>query len=294
MTQNPRPGRRPKRTPGARPPRRIAGHPVTRRAAEQEDPQAAVSEAEDPATTGTSAADAPVDDATTADATTDEATTAEDTSGLDDPDQTAVVPRPTGKTRTVARVSTLKPGSGTTPRSRPAPAPTSTRQRWEPTGRLLLGLLGAAVVLAVVAVVLAFTPGADVGDNRAYVDQAATDQVAAQASSKICTAIAVDSADLDEWAERARAVLTGPALEEFDEFLPAQRELLGQTQAVADCRVDVLGVKSLTEDNRRAVVIANLIVSENQQGFVTGSATTSVQFDLEKQGDQWFISEVLA
>lgn len=289
MAGTPKPPRRPRHTPGSKPPRRLAGHTPTRRDVE----------AVEPPTTATPAADEPAIPSRTAEelpATPPPA--AEEMPEPAGASSTEPI-RPTGKRRPVSRVSTLKPNAGAdsaAPRYQPPsrePAAASASGR-VPSGRLLLGLLAAAVALTVAAVVLAFTPGAAIGDNRAYLDQAATTEVTEQAKTKICTAIAVDSVDLDEWADRARAVLTGEALEQFEDYLPTQRDLLSQTQTVADCRVDVIGVQDLNPDHDRATVVANLIISESQRGFATDSATASAQFDLVKRDGQWLISEVVA
>ncbi|NDK88494.1 hypothetical protein GYA93_02695 [Gordonia desulfuricans] len=245
-----------------------------------------------------------VDDAGAADTGADDADADAgdaDTDDVESDEATAGRPAPTGKTRTVARVSTIKP------QARPAAASRSTRPARAPrpgrasgsglfSTRLIAILAGVAAVLAVVAVILGFHPGVTIGENKAFIDQTATTDLTAQAQTKVCTAIAADGTKVDQWAGQARAVLTGQALKEFNDYLPTQKQLLDQTKAVAECRVDVIGVRDLTGngDGATAVVLANLVVSESVNGQATNSGTPRTQLHMVKQGDQWLISQVEA
>ncbi|MGW0039250.1 hypothetical protein [Gordonia sp. NPDC003376] len=225
-------------------------------------------------------------------------------SGDADPDEPATGrPVPTGKTRTVSRVSTIRPQARpAAPSSSRSARPAKARRTRRPSGsgpfstRLIAILAGVAAVLAVVAVILGFHPGVSIGANRAFLDQTATTDLTAQAQTKVCTAIAADGTKVDQWAGKARAVLTGQALKEFNDYLPTQKQLLDQTKAVAECRVDAIGVRDLTGngDGATAVVLANLVVSESVNGQATNSGTPRTQLHMVKQGDQWLISQVEA
>ncbi|WLP92051.1 hypothetical protein [Gordonia sp. NB41Y] len=237
--------------------------------------------------------DADADDADAGDADADDVGSDEATAGR---------PAPTGKTRTVARVSTIKPqarpAASSSRSTRPARAPRPGRTSGSGlfSTRLIAILAGVAAVLAVVAVILGFHPGVTIGENKAFIDQTATTDLTAQAQTKVCTAIAADGTKVDQWAGKARAVLTGQALKEFNDYLPTQKQLLDQTKAVAECRVDVIGVRDLTGngDGATAVVLANLVVSESVNGQATNSGTPRTQLHMVKQGDQWLISQVEA
>ncbi|MFE0752069.1 hypothetical protein [Gordonia sp. NPDC058843] len=223
----------------------------------------------------------------------------------------ATVESPKPKTKPVARVSTLRrgdastsatPTSGKTDRPmgrRPGRRPGGKRDRRGSGSRNLLGirtgvLAAIAAVLFVVAAVLAFHPGADIGPNKAFVDQESTSQLTSQAQERICAVFGYDHTELDEWQRRAQDALTGQARTEFDETLKAQRELITQTKTGAECRVDAIGVRDLSGggDGATASVIANLVVSETQNSMATNSGAPRAQFSMVREGDQWRIRAV--
>ncbi|WP_288815087.1 hypothetical protein [uncultured Gordonia sp.] len=216
-------------------------------------------------------------------------------------------PEPTKpKTKPVARVSTLRRGDT------PAPAGSSDKpnrpmgrrpgkrdRRGRGASRNPLGirtgvLAGIAAVLFVIAAILAFHPGAEIGPNKAFVDQESTSQLTSQAQERICAVFGYDHTELDEWQRRAQDALTGQARTEFDETLKAQRELITQTKTGAECRVDAIGVRDLSgaDDGATATVIANLVVSETQNSMATNSGAPRAQFAMVREGDQWRIRAV--
>lgn len=217
---------------------------------------------------------------------------------------TAESPKP--KTKPVARVSTLRRGDT------PAPAGSSDKpnrpmgrrpgkrdRRGRGASRNPLGirtgvLAGIAAVLFVIAAILAFDPGAEIGPNKAFVDQESTSQLTSQAQERICAVFGYDHTELDEWQRRAQDALTGQARTEFDETLKAQRELITQTKTGAECRVDAIGVRDLSgaDDGATATVIANLVVSETQNSMATNSGAPRAQFAMVREGDQWRIRAV--
>ncbi|WP_319005250.1 hypothetical protein [Gordonia sp. WA4-43] len=217
---------------------------------------------------------------------------------------TAESPKP--KTKPVARVSTLRRGDT------PAPAGSSDKpnrpmgrrpgkrdRRGRGASRNPLGirtgvLAGIAAVLFVIAAILAFHPGAEIGPNKAFVDQESTSQLTSQAQERICAVFGYDHTELDEWQRRAQDALTGQARTEFDETLKAQRELITQTKTGAECRVDAIGVRDLSgaDDGATATVIANLVVSETQNSMATNSGAPRAQFAMVREGDQWRIRAV--
>ena len=216
-------------------------------------------------------------------------------------------PEPTKpKTKPVARVSTLRRGdsSATTETSDKPNRPMGRRpgkrdRRGRGASRNPLGirtgvLAGIAAVLFVIAAILAFHPGAEIGPNKAFVDQESTSQLTSQAQERICAVFGYDHTELDEWQRRAQDALTGQARTEFDETLKAQRELITQTKTGAECRVDAIGVRDLSgaDDGATATVIANLVVSETQNSMATNSGAPRAQFAMVREGDQWRIRAV--
>ncbi|KSU55045.1 MULTISPECIES: hypothetical protein [unclassified Gordonia (in: high G+C Gram-positive bacteria)] len=219
----------------------------------------------------------------------------------------STTPEPTKpKTKPVARVSTLRRGDTPAPAGSPdkpnrpmGRRPGKRDRRGRGASRNPLGirtgvLAGIAAVLFVIAAILAFHPGAEIGPNKAFVDQESTSQLTSQAQERICAVFGYDHTELDEWQRRAQDALTGQARTEFDETLKAQRELITQTKTGAECRVDAIGVRDLSgaDDGATATVIANLVVSETQNSMATNSGAPRAQFAMVREGDQWRIRAV--
>ena len=231
-----------------------------------------------------------------------------DTAGADTIDLAKpATPEPTKpKPKPVARVSTLRRGDTPAPAGSPdkpnrpmGRRPGKRDRRGRGASRNPLGirtgvLAGIAAVLFVIAAILAFHPGAEIGPNKAFVDQESTSQLTSQAQERICAVFGYDHTELDEWQRRAQDALTGQARTEFDETLKAQRELITQTKTGAECRVDAIGVRDLSgaDDGATATVIANLVVSETQNSMATNSGAPRAQFEMVREGDQWRIRAV--
>ena len=211
------------------------------------------------------------------------------------------------KTKPVARVSTLRRGDASaagsdtsgTPNRPMGRRPGRRDRRGSGASRGPLGirtgvLAAIAAGLFVVAAILAFHPGAEIGPNKAFVDQESTAQLTSQAQERICAVFGYDHTELDKWQQRAQDALTGQARTEFDETLKAQRDLITQTKTGAECRVDAIGVRDLSGggDGATATVIANLIVSETQNSMATNSGAPRAQFAMVREGDQWRIRAV--
>ena len=164
------------------------------------------------------------------------------------------------------------------------------------TYRLAAIVAAIAAVIGVVATILAFHPGAEVSDNRAFVDQGETDRVLSAARDAACAPFQYDFQKLDKWAANAESKLTGGALDEIQTFLQASKEMIKQTQAASDCRVDVVGLSELTPN--RAVVLADMLVSTTKAGAIDQSSMPHVRFilvrDPDRGQDDWLISEIHA
>ena len=158
------------------------------------------------------------------DATTQADPTEADTAGADTIDLAKpATPEPTKpKTKPVARVSTLRRGDTPAPAGSPdkpnrpmGRRPGKRDRRGRGASRNPLGirtgvLAGIAAVLFVIAAILAFHPGAEIGPNKAFVDQESTSQLTSQAQERICAVFGYDHTELDEWQRRAQDALTGP------------------------------------------------------------------------------------
>ncbi|MGW6036945.1 hypothetical protein ACWFOS_25170, partial [Gordonia terrae] len=243
----------------------------------------------------------------TAETTTETAGTTTDTPESTDPADTSTVSITKPKTKPVARVSTLRRGDASaagsdtsgTPNRPMGRRPGRRDRRGSGASRGPLGIrTGVLAVIAaglfVVAAILAFHPGAEIGPNKAFVDQESTAQLTSQAQERICAVFGYDHTELDKWQQRAQDALTGQARTEFDETLKAQRDLITQTKTGAECRVDAIGVRDLSGggDGATATVIANLIVSETQNSMATNSGAPRAQFAMVREGDQWRIRAV--
>ncbi|MGV9826376.1 hypothetical protein, partial [Gordonia sp. NPDC003429] len=217
-----------------------------------------------------------------------------------DADKTEVIerPRPAGKTRPISRVSTLKPSEtppevpGARTSLRNLPTPSSASIGFGP--RSVAILAGIAALLAVVAVILALKPGADIGPNKAFIDQGATTELISQAQTKICAANSATGVKFDEWSAKARAGLTGEALDQFNKQVGSLKQVLEQAKATTDCQIDAIGVRDLTgdSDGSQATILVNMVISGTQNGVPTQSLTPRYQVQMRKQGDSWLIAKV--
>ncbi|MFT4043734.1 MAG: hypothetical protein QM673_11290 [Gordonia sp. (in: high G+C Gram-positive bacteria)] len=241
-------------------------------------------------------------------------TTAQDAAVVQDREITES-PRPAATTRPVSRVSTLKPAvdapdtdvpdTGIPAADAPA-ADVGTERTVSPNAlptpsaalrvrpRTVGVLAGVAAVLAAIAVVLAIHPGASIGSNKAFVDQAATAELISQAQTKICTANSASGVKFDEWAKKARAGLTGEALAQFNKQVAPLKQVMEQARATTDCQIDAIGVRDLSGDGdgARAVIVVNMVLSGTQNGVPTQSVTPRYQVQMDKHGDSWLIAQV--
>ncbi len=239
----------------------------------------------------------PAEGADTADASAGEGPS------LEKSDAGAAETRPTAKTRRVARVSTIKPNTGaskTSATEASSDQDSKKRRGGSPTSLLKLSrrtltVLGVITgVLVIAAIVLAFHPGATIGPNKAFVDQAATTELVSQAQTKVCTANSANGTKFDEWSNKARAGLTGEALAQFNKQVAPLKQVMEQAKATTDCQIDAIGVRELTGsgDGSRAVIVVNMVLSGTQNGVPTQSLTPRYQVNMEKQGDSWLIAKV--
>lgn len=151
-------------------------------------------------------------------------------------------------------------------------------------------IVGAiAVVLGVIATVLALHPGAEVSDNRAFIDQSETDQVLSQTRSAACAPFQYDYKTVDRWIDSTRDQFTGEALKQFEDNLKVTTEIIKQAQSSSECQVDQMGVESLQGDH--ASVIGTLIVSETSQGNIKQSLP-HIRYDVKREDGKWRINSI--
>lgn len=171
---------------------------------------------------------------------------------------------------------------------------TKTGSKSSSPWKLAIGLGIAAAVFAVVAIIGALHPGASIGSDKAFIDEKATTELTGQAGQKACDVLAYNGTDFDKWAAKARSALTGRPLKEFNEYLPTQKQLIEQTKAVADCKVDGVGVMELTGsgDGAKAHVIMNLVISQSLAGQAANSGAPAVDLHMVRKGDAWLIEQL--
>lgn len=185
-------------------------------------------------------------------------------------------------------------GTATSATTKAAARPTAPHARAKSPWTLAIGLGVAALVFAIIALVGALHPGASIGKNKAFIDAAATTELTSQAGGKACDVLAYDGTEFDKWAAKARSALTGKPLKDFNEYLPTQKQLIEQTKAVADCKVDGVGVMELTGsgDGAKAHVIMNLVISQSLNGIAANSGAPAIDLHMVRKGDAWLIEQL--
>lgn len=158
------------------------------------------------------------------------------------------------------------------------------------TYRLAGILAGVAVVLGLIATLFAFHPGASVSNNKAFVDQSATDQLISQANVAVCSPFSFNYKDFDASLARAQSNLTDTALAEFKKLEKTNRQIVPQTKAAQDCQVEALGVSYMDGDD--ATVITQILISTSQNDAVVQSLTPRMQMQLKFVDDRWKVAQV--
>ncbi|MGO3328244.1 hypothetical protein [Gordonia sp. (in: high G+C Gram-positive bacteria)] len=156
----------------------------------------------------------------------------------------------------------------------------------------LAAVIGAiAVLLAALAAVLGLHPGAEVSDNKAFVDQEASEKVLAQARTAACAPFQFKYQNLDHWLADAESKLSGSAGEQFKTHLNTNRSIIEQTKASSECRVETVGLMDLTRD--RATVLAALQIDITRDGALVESNKPKTGVVLVRNGDDWLVDEFL-
>lgn len=156
---------------------------------------------------------------------------------------------------------------------------------WKPV--VLIG--AAAVVLAVIAVVAALRPGAEIS-NRAWVDAGATREVTEAAQHAIETMHGYNFETIDEDFAQIRELLNEERRAEFDSTAEVTKQAAVQTRTVTE--VDVLHIGASMLDDTRAEVAAYINVSATGDGIAQGSAAAPLLVRMEKTDGKWLVSEI--
>ncbi|WP_129977352.1 hypothetical protein [Rhodococcus gordoniae] len=164
-------------------------------------------------------------------------------------------------------------------------APQGGSGGWRPV--VVVGAV--AVVLAAVAAVAAFRPGAEVS-NAAWVDTAATQEVTEAAKVAIETMHGYDYRTIDEDFAQIRELLTPERLEEFDSTADVTAKAAVDTRTVTEVMVEHIGATML--DDTHAEVAAYINVSATGDGIAQGSAAAPLLVRMEKSDGRWLVSEI--
>lgn len=159
------------------------------------------------------------------------------------------------------------------------------------TVRLAAIFAAIAVVLGAIAAVLAFHPGADVSDNKAYVDQEGTEKVLSQARSVACAPFQYKYQNIDHWLTEAQSKLSGSAREQFQTFLGTNKKAIEDTKSSSDCRVDTIGLMDLTHD--RATLLTSMQIDTTREGQLVESNSPKSVMVMVRDGDQWLLDQFI-
>ncbi|MBL1075606.1 hypothetical protein JK358_14495 [Nocardia sp. 2] len=149
----------------------------------------------------------------------------------------------------------------------------------------------AAVALAAVAIMGALRPGVD-DTNRAFVDNAATDEVKAAADHALQTLYAYEAEkiDKDRWKADVATVLTPQLAQEFEKYLGTTVDTIKQTQTNTQVTTDPTGVTLLTGD--RAELLVNLNVVTVKDGKPSPFVAGPILLRMQKVDGRWLASEI--
>ncbi|WP_307854487.1 hypothetical protein [Rhodococcus sp. B50] len=237
---------------------------------------------------------APVDTAPEQGQTSPAEVTPEKPASVEEPAKAATPKAETPKAETsktdTAKADTPKAGTGNGSSSPPESPSDDTSTSPSVGSRRPVVVVGAvAVVLAVIAVVAAFRPGAEVS-NVAWVDTAKTREVTEAAKIAIETMHGYDYRTIDEDFGQIRELLTPERLEEFDSTADVTKKAAVDTRTVTEVMVEHIGATML--DDTHAEVAAYINVSATGDGIAQGSAAAPLLVRMEKSDGRWLVSEI--
>lgn len=164
------------------------------------------------------------------------------------------------------------------------------RRRRRPSG---VALASAAVAVGLIAggagAFLATGPGVTV-ENRAFVDQLATDEVLAAATTSVQRLVAIDHRELDQYHDSLGEFLTPELVEELDRNWPALRDSYEQTATTVDAVVREAGLSYLQGDKAEVLLVQD--VSMSRDGVAAGSTSGTYLVGLDKVDGVWKLSRI--
>lgn len=162
--------------------------------------------------------------------------------------------------------------------------------RRRPTARTLtITALSVGLVAGAAGAFLATEPGISV-ENRAFVDQQATDEVLTAATTNVQRLVAIDHETLDQYHDSLGEFLTPPLVEELDQNWPALRDSYEQTATTVDAQVREAGLSYLEDDKAEVLLVQD--VSMTRDGAAAGSTSGTYLVGLDKVDGVWKLSRI--
>lgn len=164
----------------------------------------------------------------------------------------------------------------------------SARRR--PRARTLThAALAVGLVAGAAGAFLATEPGISV-ENRAFVDQPATDEVLTAATANVQRLVAIDHQSLDEYHDSLGEFLTPALVEELDRNWPALRDSYEQSATTVDAQVREAGLSYLQGDKAEVLLVQD--VSMTRDGAAAGSTSGTYLVGMDKVGGVWKLSRI--
>ncbi|GGF96609.1 hypothetical protein GCM10007304_08230 [Rhodococcoides trifolii] len=156
--------------------------------------------------------------------------------------------------------------------------------------RVTIAAAVLALLFAIVAVVAGLKPGTTEVTNQAWIDDAATNEVSAAATTALQTVFSYKVDTIDQDQDAARAVLDGDRLNEYNESAEQTKQGVLQTKTTSVAVVTDIGVSVLQDDN--AQIVASMDISANQDGVDQGTVQTPVVVTMTRVDGKWLISQI--
>lgn len=154
---------------------------------------------------------------------------------------------------------------------------------------LTYAALVAGVAAGAAGTYLAFLPGISV-DNTAFVEQAATDEVIAAASTNVQRLVSIDHENLDAYHDSLGEFLTPNLVEELEKNWPALKESYEQSATTVDAQVLEAGLSYLQGDSAEVLLVQD--VSMERDGAAAGSTSGTYLVGLTKVDGTWKLSKI--
>ncbi|MGU3437762.1 hypothetical protein ACNHUS_32715 [Actinomycetes bacterium M1A6_2h] len=147
-----------------------------------------------------------------------------------------------------------------------------------------------ALIFAIVAVVAGLKPGTTEVTNQAWIDDAATNEVSAAATTALQTVFSYKADTIDQDQDAARGVLDGDRLKEYNDTADQTKQSVLQTKTTSVAVVTDIGVSVLQDD--KAEIVASMDISANQDGVDQGTVQTPVVVAMTRVDGKWLIAQI--